>query len=340
MRAQQESRLMRLARGGAYAVIILAGLKLASPVLGPVLVALLLAYGALPFPNWLIHRFKLKKSRAILVTTILGGSALVIILLLIDAGSIRMRDKLPVYADSFRLVYDQAAAFMTSQGLDVASFSITRALTPDRALAFAKAAIPEAGVLLSDGLLVSLLAFLFLIEMAEEIGAKRGPLAERLTYYGGDVQRYIGSIAKTTAINAAANLVILLLTGVDFPILWCTLYFFLNFIPTIGFITALVPPTLLALLMYGWQRALLVACGLILTNTVVDNLVSPMFLQKSVEVSFLEITVSLVFWAFLLGPLGAILAVPLTLSLKKFIEKNAEKAGSGGGEPGGSSAAR
>jgi predicted PurR-regulated permease PerM len=128
--------------------------------------------------------------------------------------------------------------------------------------------------------------------------------------------------ARSAGINALANLAFLLVMGVDTPVLWSVLYFFLDFIPTLGFLLALVPPTLVTLLMFGWKRALVVACGLILTNLIVDNLVTPMFMKHAVNVSFLEITLSLVGWTFLLGLTGAIVAIPMTLALKKFIAKN------------------
>jgi predicted PurR-regulated permease PerM len=76
------------------------------------------------------------------------------------------------------------------------------------------------------------------------------------------------------------------------------------------------------LLMYGWKRALLVACGLIVTNAIVDNVITPIFMKKAVDVSFLEITLSLVGWTFLLGLTGAILSIPLTLGVKKVIVKS------------------
>src|SRR5208282_5523006 len=109
------------------------------------------------------------------------------------------------------------------------------------------------------------------------------------------------------------------------PLVWSFLYFFLDFIPTLGFMIALVPPTFVTLLMLGWKRALLVACGLILTNVIVDNLVTPRFMKQAVDVSFLEITLSFVGWAFLLGLTGAIVAIPLTLALKKFVAKSSKE---------------
>jgi AI-2 transport protein TqsA len=129
--------------------------------------------------------------------------------------------------------------------------------------------------------------------------------------------------AKAAGINAVVNSVFLLVMGVDEAIFWSFLYFFLDFVPTLGFAIALIPPTLLTLLTQGWTKALLVAGGLILTNLIVDNIVTPMFAKRAMSISFLEITLSLVGWGFLLGLPGAVGAVPLTLAAKEFIAKNA-----------------
>jgi AI-2 transport protein TqsA len=215
----------------------------------------------------------------------------------------------------------QGVAFLGARGVDTANLSPAGVLVPDRLLDLGRRALPEVGSLLSNGLLITMVAWLVLIEMVEERGVQKGPLAERLAYYGGDVQRYIALSARTGAVNTAANFVWLIVMGVGFPVLWCVLYFFLNFIPTLGFLMAIVPPTLLTLLMFGWQRAVVVACGLVATNLFVDNVITPRLMKNAVDVSFLTITVSMVFWGFLLGPAGAIVAIPLTLSLRKFMER-------------------
>jgi len=131
---------------------------------------------------------------------------------------------------------------------------------------------------------------------------------------------------KIAGINALVNLAFLLAMGVDAAFLWAFVYFLLDFIPTLGFSIALIPPTFITLLMYGWQRALLVACGLILTNLIVANLVMPIFAKHAMNISFLEITVSLVGWGYLLGLPGAVIAIPMTLGLKEFFVMNREKA--------------
>lgn len=192
----------------------------------------------------------------------------------------------------------------------------------DRIIEFARMILPTMIGLFSDRLLISLLSLIFLIEMADPEDSTTGPLARNLAYYGGDVQAFIAISAKTGAINAIANLVILIALGVDFPVVWCFLYFFLHFIPNVGFLISLIPPTLMALLMLGWKRALLVLGGLILTEMLGDYVVKPMLMIKGLHVSLLQIMLSLMVWGFLLGPAGAILAIPLTLALRRFIERS------------------
>jgi AI-2 transport protein TqsA len=326
------SPTVRFLQAAAYSVIVLVGLRLASPVLAPLLMALLIAYSILPIPEGLIRRFKLKKGSAIAVTLVLFGSVQAIVIVLLEVTFVRMRIRLPAYEEHVRALYDQGAALLSSRGIDVAAPSVSAILTPERLLDLIHHALPKVGSLLSMGTLILLVGWLFLIEMVEEMGVKRGPFAERLAYYGTDVQRYIAISAKTGAVNAAVNFVFLLAMGVDFPVLWCVLYFFFNFIPTLGFIMALIPPTAITLLMFGWQKALVVACVLAATNLIMDNVIRPIVMKKGVDVSFLTVTVSMVFWGFLFDLAGAIAAIPLTLALQKAIEKPYSQLWMGKGE--------
>ncbi|MGC2699088.1 MAG: AI-2E family transporter, partial [Candidatus Acidiferrales bacterium] len=293
--------VLRLVLGAACTIIILAGVKTASSILGPLLLSLLLAYAAVPFPRWLMLRFKLKKNSAIMLTAVAVAAFGLYLLLALDLATVRIAAKLPIYEAQLANLYQQIAVFMNAHNIVAPSLSVKGVLTPERLREISRAVLPEAGAIISNGMLIGLLAFLFIIEMAGEIGAKAGPLAESLAYYGSDAASYVSVTAKTAGINALINLVFLIVMGVDTPVVWSFLYFFLDFIPTLGFVVALLPPTFVTLLMYGWQRALLVAGGLILSNLIVDYTVTPIFMKHAVGVSFLEITLSLVGWAFLLG---------------------------------------
>jgi AI-2 transport protein TqsA len=318
MKSNPTSPMLRFLQGAACTVIILWGVRAASPVLGPLLLGLLLAYAVVPFPKWLMRRFKFPKSAAIAMTAVAVVALGLFLLFYLDVATLRIEEKLPIYEQHLASLYEQVAVFMSAHGFDVPIRSVKNVLTPERLRGIAAVVLTVVRAIISNGLMISLLAFLFIVEMTEDIGVKEGIMAERLAYYGSDARSYAAVTAKTAGINALVNLAFLIVMGVDTPVVWSVLYFFLDFIPTLGFLVALVPPTFVTLLMFGWKRALLVACGLILTNVIVDNLVTPIFMKHAVHVSFLEITLSLVGWAFLLGLTGAIVAIPLTLALKKF----------------------
>ena len=307
--------------GSACTVIILCGVRAAAPVLGPVLLGLLLAYALVPFPRWLIRRFKFPKSAAIAVTTAAVIASGLFIAFSLNLATVVIEVKLPVYEQRLGSVYEQAENVMSTHGLGIPIHSVKNVLTPEQLRETTGAVLTVVRTIISNVLLIWLLAFLFIVEMTDS-GINRSALAERLAYYRSDAETYVAVTARSAGINALVNLAFLLLIGVDTPVLWSVLYFFLDFIPTLGFLLALVPPTFVTLLMFGWKKALVVACGLILTNLIVDNLVTPIFMKQAVNVSFLEITLSLVGWAFLLGLTGAIVAIPMTLALKKFVAKN------------------
>lgn len=317
------SPILRMLLGAACAVIVMGGIRAASPILGPLLLGLLLAYAVVPFPTWIMRRFKVSKSAAVALTAAAALAFAVYMLGALDLASLRIAARLPTYQERLASLYERITIFMSANGVVAPSLSAKVVFTPEHLSTITRVVLPGASAIISNGLLIALFAFLFVVTMLADIGVEQGGLAERLAFYASDAQSYVAVTAKSAGINALLNLMFLVVMGVDTPLVWSFLYFFLDFIPTLGFIIALVPPTLVTLLMYGWKRALFVACGLLLTNLIVDNVVTPIFMKHAVHVSFLEITLSLVAWAFLLGLAGAILAVPLTLSLKKFIEKSA-----------------
>jgi len=325
MKDRSPHPMLRMLLGAACIVIIVAGVRATSAVLGPLLLSLLIAYAVVPFPKWLMLRFKLRKSAAIALTAVAVVAFGLYLVLALDLATIRIAAKLPIYEERCANLYQQIDVFLNAHNIVAPSLSIKSVFTPEHLREISRAVLPEAGSIISSGMLIGLLAFLFIIEMAGEIGDKVGPLAEKLAYYGSDACSYVNVTAKTAGINALINLVFLIVMGVDTPVVWCFLYFFLDFIPTLGFVMALLPPTFVTLLMYGWKRALVVASGLILSNLIVDNVVTPIFMKHAVDISFLEITLSLVGWAFLLGLTGAILAIPMTLALRKFIAKNLDQ---------------
>jgi predicted PurR-regulated permease PerM len=133
------------------------------------------------------------------------------------------------------------------------------------------------------------------------------------------LRRYMLLTAELAALTGIGATILLLILGVDFPILWGVLTFLLSFIPTVGLFLALIPPAILALLEFGPGTALLVVAGYLLIDLVVENVVKPKFLGESLDIAPLVIILSVIVWAAVLGSMGALLAVPLTLAIKELL---------------------
>jgi AI-2 transport protein TqsA len=178
-----------------------------------------------------------------------------------------------------------------------------------------------AGALANLGLTFFIFAFMLggMWEMERRAAVSAGdhsPLAARFLGFSDTIRGYMGVRAVLGFIAAALDYVLLLAVGVEYALLWAVLSFLLSFVPNIGFTLSLVPPVLLALLSLGWQEALIVLIGYQVINNVLDNVIGPRFVGRQMHMSALLSFLSVIFWAWVLGPTGAILAVPLTVLIR------------------------
>jgi AI-2 transport protein TqsA len=141
----------------------------------------------------------------------------------------------------------------------------------------------------------------------------RRPLAESLGKFAKGTRRYLVVSTVFGAIVALLDVGVLYLLNVPAPWLWGLLAFITNYIPNIGFVIGLIPPALLALLSGGWQTMLLVIVAYTVINAVIQSGLQPKIVGGSVGLSGTLSFLSLIFWAFVLGAWGALLAIPLTL---------------------------
>lgn len=320
------SSLVRSLQVAACIVIILWGIRTTSSVLGPLLLGLMLAYAVVPFPTWMMHRFKISKRRATTLTAVALTASGLVALFTLQVGISRLAARVPLFEQHWAVLYDQITLLISHfRGVDVDKVSIQNVLTSQQLGAMILSIVPQASAIASEILLICLLAALLVIEMLPDAESKPGVIATALESPGIYARSYVVVTAKSAGINALINLVFLIAVGVEAPFLWCILYFFLAFIPFLGPIIALAPPIFLALLMLGWKKALLVACVLILVQVIVGNVVMPILAKKAMSISFLEFTLALIGWTFLLGLPGAITAIPLTLVLKGAIARELER---------------
>jgi len=212
-------------------------------------------------------------------------------------------------------------------GLDLGRFDVTD-LDPGVMMQVLGSSL-NAVVSVLSRLLIVIITMTFILFEASELtrkvevafGTSERPLGP-FTDSTGQIQRYL--VIKTLASLATGLLAAggTALIGVDFPILWGLVAFLLNYIPTIGSIVAAIPPVALAIVELGLGWALGVALLFLGINIVIGSLLEPRFQGRSLGLSPLVVFLSLLFWGWLWGPVGALFSVPMTVIAKLILENN------------------
>ena len=310
---------------GASIVIILAGVREIAPVLNIFLVALLLAVAVSPLLTWQLRKGwpkPISLALTILIVIVIMGSVSTILGVAIN----NIVGKAPFYQDKIAELYHSGLSALTARGFDVSDVQQLQVFSPDKIVGYMTSFLQSIFSTFGNFFFVVLLMVFILIEFADlTIKADRGEFAEdswqsRSGDITNDLKKYVSINAIAGLMAALADFILLLALGVDFAVLWAFLAFLFSFIPNIGFVLSVLPPALLALLEFGWGHCILVVVGYIIFNSIIDNVIKPKFLGKEFKMSILVVFLSLLFWGWLMGAIGAILGVPLTLSVKRIVE--------------------
>ena len=307
----------------AALVVIVAGIKAAEQIMVPFLLAAFIATIAATPVYWL-HRFRVPVGAAIALVML----ALIVALLGMGAVAAQsvdgFQEQLPFYRERLGGLLEGLLAALAGLGIELSRDM----LDPAKALGWAGDTLLGLGSVLSNGFLI-LLTVIFILAEASTFPRKLRTVLDDperdLPYFerfAEKVNRYIA--IKTTVSVATGAFVSLALAviGVEHAILWGLLAFLLNYVPTIGSAIAAVPPVLLALIQLGAGHAVAVAGVFVVVNIVMGNVVEPRFMGRSLGLSTLVVFLSLVFWGWMLGPVGTVLSVPLTMTAKIALEAN------------------
>jgi predicted PurR-regulated permease PerM len=146
------------------------------------------------------------------------------------------------------------------------------------------------------------------------------PMVGRVEEYTTEVRRYTYILTIINFLVALGDTLLLLVMGIDYALLWGLLAFLLGYIPSVGFWIALIPPVFLAYAQYGLPQAIFVFVAYVVINGGVQNIVQPRMMGKGLQLSPLLVFISFIFWTTMLAGLGALIAIPLTLIVKKVLE--------------------
>jgi AI-2 transport protein TqsA len=311
----------------ASLVIVVAGMRAASTIINPFLIAVFLASLCSPPLHWLQRQ---RVPNGLAVAIILSGLLVAGFLLILFVGrSVNaLTQQLPVYQERLGILMSGLTAWLGTLGLDMTNVLVSDYLSPGKVMSLVYYVLFTFKGLFRNMFLVFLIVLFILIEASGFPGklAAAFPNPEKtLGHFKAmttSVNQYMGVKAIFSMATGVLIWLILAMIGVDFAPTWGLLAFLLNFIPNIGSIIAAVPAILLALLQLGFPAALLALLGYLLVNITIGNFLEPRFMGRRLGLSTLVVFLSLLFWGWVLGPIGMVLSVPLTMIAKIALAAN------------------
>ncbi|NMM85821.1 AI-2E family transporter [Rhodococcus sp. SRB_17] len=311
--------------GLASLVVSVAGMRSFASVIGPVFLALMLTVAVHPLPIWL-QRKGLPRWAATLIALVAVYSILNLLVLLLIISVARLGSILPDYQSDIDQLLDSTRTSLNNNGIGSDQIhNLLSGIDASALFGFVEGILEGALGIFSNLLFVLVLLLFMAVDgssYAERMGElvrSRPDIAGALNAFSSGTRKYLIVSTVFGAIVAVLDTGLLWALGIPLPVLWGLLSFITNYIPNIGFVLGLVPPALLALLQGGVGSMITVIVLYSVVNVVIQSVIQPKFVGDAVGLSVTLTFLSLVFWSWVLGPLGAILAIPLTLMAKALL---------------------
>jgi predicted PurR-regulated permease PerM len=329
---------LRILLAVASMVVVVAGMRAATPILIPFLLAVFIAVISAPLFLAMQRRGVPSVVALLLMALMLaavGFAGLGIVRSSLDG----FYDNRSTYqsrlqeqtADAWkRLEGTEVWKWLESKGVERPHDAVSEAISPQVVIGYLSSLTSALSGALSKAFLILLVVIFILLE-ATVLPAKVRALPgvsdahwARLQQVVEEIRRYMSLKTLISLATGALVAVFTALLGVDYPILLGLLAFFLNYIPNVGSIVAGIPGVLLAFIEFGVGWAAIVALGYVAVNTVMGNVIEPRLMGRGLGLSPLVILLSMIFWGWVLGPVGMLLSVPLTMTVKVAMESSQE----------------
>ncbi|MCT4717200.1 AI-2E family transporter [Enterobacteriaceae bacterium H18W14] len=307
-------------------VVIMAGIKVAADIIVPFILALFISV----ILNPVIHRLeKLRVPRVLAISLVVAIIVLSMALLLAYLGTSlnELARTLPQYRSSLIAPLQMLEPWLQRAGIVISVDELLRYIDPNAAMTLVTSLITQLSNAMTS-LFLLLLTVVFMLTEVPQLPIKLQQLMARPAEGMGAIQRGLDSVSHylvlKTAISLVTGLVIwamLVMLDVRFAFVWALLAFSLNYIPNIGSVLAAIPPVAQVLVFSGFYDALIVVTGYLAINLVFGNIIEPRMMGRGLGLSTLVVFLSLIFWGWLLGPVGMLLSVPLTIVVKIALEQ-------------------
>lgn len=310
--------------GGVTIGFMLVLIQWASPVLVPILVAMFIAALCLPIYSWLMKR-GLRKSIALVVMVLVVLLGFAVIGLLLLAGVNRLSASLAEYSTGLAIQMPAVQTALTDLGFD--AVSVESNVNTEAVTSFLTSFLGGIASGLGDFIFSLILVAFFMIEADRffelaETKLKERPIFGQAPIIAKTAVTYFGVRTRLNLLTGAGFAIVLFILGVDYALLWGLLAFILSYVPYIGLFVATIPPTILAYAEFGLTRALLVIAASILINLAIENILEPSYTGAKLKLSPTIVFASFFIWAWILGPVGALLSMPITVMIMLVLDEH------------------
>jgi predicted PurR-regulated permease PerM len=311
----------------AALIIIIAGVIYAKSIITPFLLALFISIICQQPVSWL-EKKKVPRGLA-LVIVILGMIFLFSGLAFLIGGTLStFSSNLSKYESTLTDISNSFIQYLNGKGIKIANDQILNLVQPAKILDFTASALNKVFNMVGNTFLIFLIIIFILTEFGSFSVKARAILRgsdESVSYFSTilkNIRHYLEMKTLICLLTGIFIYIALLIIGIDYPLLWALIAALMNYIPNIGSIIAAVPAVLFALVQSGPGGAIWTLASFMLVNNVLGNVVEPKIMGKGMGLSTLVVFMSLLFWGFLLGLVGMILSVPLTMTIKIILEQN------------------
>jgi predicted PurR-regulated permease PerM len=289
------------------------GIRASASIINPILLAVMITITVLPVPSILTKR-GIPGWLSLVLTILMVALVLGLVIATVFFSVTKLSSELPIYLASGSAQASEGLSASPGTQLSIQIDQVTRSLGT-----VAQGVLSTViNLLVQFGL--ALIIFLFMISaaMALPTPSRLGldpssSMIKRVADLTEDVRKYVSILTLINLLVGIGDTILLLILGVPYAMLWGVLAWFMGYIPSIGFWIALIPPVLLSYAIYGLPTALIVFIAYVVINGGVQNFVQPKLMGQRLKISPVVIFIGLLVWGYLLGGIGAILAVPMTL---------------------------
>ena len=303
-------------------------MQVASPILVPFLVAAFLAVICMPLMRWLQH-YRVPAGVAVVIVVLAIIGVLTLVGIFVGGQIAEFTARLPFYEQQLN---DKLTGIASLFEQEVSITGLFNQIQPASPMGLVANLFSGLQGLFANFFLIIFTVIFLLLEASSfpeklqlVLTSSRGD-PEYFTRFTSGVQRYLGIKTVVSLVTGVAAGVLTAAFGLDFPFLWGLLAFLFNYVPTIGSLIAAIPALALALVQFGFGQAAMIGLGYFVINIAMGGVIEPRVIGRGLGLSTLVVFLSLVFWGWIFGPVGMLLAVPLTMTAKIALESSTRTA--------------